>query len=76
MSSTAIATVVKMLETLPEPAQSQVVEHLREYLDDIQDDRQWDETFQKTQPQLMAAARRAKQEIAAGQSKPLDYDQL
>jgi len=76
MSSTAIATVVKMMETLPEPTQSQVVEHLREYLDDIQDELQWDETFQKTQPQLMAAARRAKQEIAAGQSKPLDYDQL
>jgi len=76
MSSTAIATVVKMMETLPEPTQLQVVEHLREYLDDIQDELQWDETFQKTQPQLMAAARRAKQEIAAGQSKPLDYDQL
>ena len=76
MSSTAIATVVKMMEALPEPAQSQVVEHLREYLDDIQDELQWDETFQNTQPQLMAAARRAKQEIAAGQSQPLDYDQL
>ena len=76
MSSTAIATVVKMMETLPEPTQLQVVEHLREYLDDIQDELQWDETFQKTQPQLMAAARRAKQEIAQGLAKPMDYDQL
>jgi len=76
MSSTAIATVVKMMETLPEPAQHQVVEHLREYLADIPDELLWDETFERTQTQLMAAARHAKQEIATGQSKPLDYDQL
>ncbi|HKZ77080.1 MAG TPA: hypothetical protein VJ124_02065 [Pyrinomonadaceae bacterium] len=74
MSSTAIATIVKMMETLPDSTQNQVVEHLREYLDDIQDEMRWDETFEKTQAQLVATARRAKQEIAAGQAKPLDYD--
>ena len=30
MSSTAITTVVKMLESLPETVQDQVMEHLRE----------------------------------------------
>jgi hypothetical protein len=29
-----------------------------------------------TQKQLIAAARRAKQEIAEGHAKPLDYNQL
>jgi hypothetical protein len=76
MSSTAIATVIKMMESLPETAQDQVVEHLREYLEDLQDELQWDTLFKKTQPQLIAAARRAKKEIAEGLAQPMDYDQL
>ena len=76
MSSTAIATVIKMIESLPETAQDQVVEHLREYLEDLQDELRWDTQFKKTQRQLVAAARRAKKEIAKGRAKPLDYDQL
>lgn len=36
----------------------------------------WDRLFEKTQPQLAAAARRAKEQIAAGQSKPMDYHEL
>ncbi len=76
MSSTAIDTVIKMIESLPEPAQDQVVEHLREYLADLQDEFQWDMAFKKTQPQLIAATQRAKQEIAAGRAMPLDYSQL
>jgi len=76
MSSTAIATVIKMMESLPETAQDQVVEHLREYLEDLRDELQWDTLFKKTQPQLIAAARRAKKEIAEGLAQPMDYDQL
>jgi hypothetical protein len=38
MESTAIATVVKMMESLPETTQNQVVEHLREYIIEIQDE--------------------------------------
>ena len=76
MASTAIATATKMLETLPETAQKQAVEHLREYVASLQDELQWDVLFNKTQPQLIAAARRAKQEIAAGQATPMDSNQL
>jgi hypothetical protein len=76
MTSNAIATVTKMLESLPETVQDQVVEHLREYLADLQDKLEWDRLFQRTQPQLVAAARRAKQEIAQGHAQPLDYDAL
>ncbi len=32
MSSRAIATLVKMMESLPEILQDRVVEHLREYI--------------------------------------------
>jgi hypothetical protein len=42
MSSKAIATVQKMLESLPEEAQERVVEHLREYILDLQDELEWD----------------------------------
>ena len=76
MSSAAIATVIKMMESLPEPSQQQVVEHLRQYFEEIQDELRWDALFEKTQPQLIAAARRAKQQIAAGQSNPMDYNGL
>jgi hypothetical protein len=76
MSSAVIATVVKMMETLPEPVQDRVADHLREYIEDLRDELQWDATFKKTQPQLIAAARRAKQEMAAGHAKPLDPEQL
>ena len=76
MSSAAIFTVIKMLESLPETAQEQVVEHLREYGEDLRDELEWDSVFARTQPQLTAAAKRAKQEIAAGRANPLDDKQL
>jgi hypothetical protein len=76
MSSNAIATLVRMIESLPEPVQDQVIEHLREYLLDLQDELEWDRQFKKTQKQLVAAAKRARREIAKGHAKPMDYDKL
>lgn len=76
MESTAIVTVAKMMETLPETARDQVAEHLREYIAELQDEALWDAQFRQTQTQLVAAAQRARQEIAEGQAKPMDYDQL
>lgn len=73
MSSTAIATVAGMLESLPEAVQDQVIEHLREYLTDLQDELEWNDQFKRTQAQLAAAARRA---IAEGHAQPLDHDRL
>lgn len=76
MSSTAIATIVKMMETLPEDIQKQVVEHVRSYIVEMEDDLRWDALFAKTQSQLAAAARRAKQEIAEGLAKPMNIGKL
>ncbi len=76
MTSKAIATVVRMMESLPEPAQEQIVAHLRRYLEELQDEHRWDSLFQRTKPQLIAAAKRAKEEIAAGQAEPLDPHRL
>ena len=76
MLSTAIATVTRMMESLPETVQIQVMEHLRDYIEDLQDEGRWDVSFKKTQRELAAAAQRTKQEIANGQAKPMDYDRL
>jgi len=56
--------------------QDQVIEHLREYLADMQDEMIWDTQFERTQPQLAAAARLARQQIADGLAQPLDFSQL
>ena len=76
MSTPTISTVVKMLESLPQSAQEQVVERLREYIADLQDDLEWNAQFSRTQEGLVAAARRAKEQIAAGKAEPMQLDQL
>jgi len=76
MESTAINTVVKMLETLPESVQDQVVEHIREYIVEMQDEAKWDKAFKKSQKQLIIAAKNAKKEVLNGQAIPMDHKQL
>lgn len=76
MSSSAITTVVTMMEFLPAALQEQVADHLREYIADLQDEQRWETSFQSSQSGLIAAAQRAKQEIADGKAVPLDYEQL
>ncbi|MEZ4708506.1 MAG: hypothetical protein R3A44_14960 [Caldilineaceae bacterium] len=76
MASMAIITMTKMMETLPETAQNQALEHLREYIAEIQAEQKWDKLFSQTQNQLVAAAKRARAEIAAGKAKPMDFDRL
>ena len=76
MASNAIATIARMMETLPEGLQNQIVEHLREYIAELEDELRWEASFNKTQEQLVAAARRAKQEIAEGKAEPMDLDRL
>ncbi len=76
MTSNAITTISRMMEKLPETLQNQIVEHLREYITELQDELQWETSFNNTQEQLIAAARKAKQEIAEGKSEPMDLDRL
>ena len=61
---------------LPQDLQDTIAEHLREYLADLQDELKWDNSFKKTQENLIASAQRAKREIAEGLAKPMDYDKL
>jgi uncharacterized iron-regulated protein len=76
MSQENIATVVKMLESLPDPQQERVIEYLKEYMADLEDELRWNNSFENTQSQLVTAARLAKQQIDQGLAQPMDYEQL
>lgn len=76
MSTATIVTITKMLETLPEPQQERVAEHLREYLKDLKDEIRWDKSFEKASSKLSKFARKARQEIAEGQSEPMNFNRL
>jgi DNA repair ATPase RecN len=76
MVSPAIATVVKMLETLPEETQSQAVEHLREWLADLEDEAAWDESFARTRTKLSEATQQVRKQIAEGKAEPMDFSRL
>jgi hypothetical protein len=64
------------MESLPVSLQERVTDHLREYINDLQDEIKWDNSFAKSQSKLVAAARIAKQEIAEGKAGVLDFNQL
>ena len=76
MLTPAIATITKMMENLPEANQQLVVEHMRDYINTIVDEKYWNDSFNTSQNNLIAAAKKAKKEIASGKSKPLDFRKL
>jgi hypothetical protein len=76
MESTATVTIKKMLEALPEQFQDRVLEHMREYIEDIKEEAKWAESFSKSQSKLVAAARQARKEISKGKAVPLNLEQL
>jgi len=45
MSSPRITTVLKMIESLPENAQNRVLEHLREYIQNLKEELKWEQSF-------------------------------
>jgi hypothetical protein len=64
MTSPAITTIVKMVESLPDDLQERVAEHIRELITNLEDDKRWNASFERTQDKLVAAARQAGQESA------------
>jgi hypothetical protein len=76
MTSSASATVVRMIDSLPEALQERVVEHLQDYIADVRDEAKWNESFAKPQDKLVAAAKKAREEIAQGLATPFEPDQL
>lgn len=76
MDTAAATTMMKMLESIPDSLQEEVVEHMRDYIEDMRDKTKWKELFSQTQDKLIAAARKARQEIAEGKASLMDVDKL
>lgn len=72
MDTSATTTMIKMLETVPDQLQEVVVEHMRDYIEDIRDEAKWKDSFSRTQDKLIAAARQARLDVGGGKSSPLD----
>jgi hypothetical protein len=72
----ATATVIRMIESLPEPVQDRVLEHLQDYIEDMRDEMQWNESFARTQDRLAAAARMARAEVSQGLAVSLEPNEL
>lgn len=76
MVTPAIETALKMLESLPEEAQTRAVEHLREWLATVNEEAEWDQTFAKPSEKLYEAAKKARLQIAEGKAEKMDFDRL
>lgn len=76
MSAASVATVVKLLETLPDAAQERVTDQLREYIEDLREEMEWDAAFAASRDDFVAGARKARRETAEGLAKPMDPKQL
>jgi len=76
MSSPALQQLVTLVESLPDSTQAQVIQHLQEYIADLQDEQQWEQSFARTQSALVMAARQARQQRDMGHAEPMNYDQF
>ncbi len=69
-------TAIKMLESLPEDVQDRVVEALRDLVEEARDETRWEDLLEGKRAGLVAAARKARKEIAAGKAKEMNYNKL
>ncbi len=76
MPSTTMATIIKMIELLPENQQENIATHLREYIADLEDKIRWDNKFRSTQSGLSKIAKEVKKEVSEGKAQGFDYEKL
>ena len=76
MPTRAGITMMKMIESLPEPVQERALEHMQQYIEDIRDELKWSDSFGSSQSKLIAAARQAREEILRGKATPMNFEDL
>jgi len=76
MPTSASITMMKMIESLPEPLQERALEHMQQYVEDARDELKWNEAFVKSQSKLVASARQAREEIVRGRATPMNFEYL
>ena len=69
-------TIAKMVQSLPESLQIVVLEELKEIVAEKIDDVEWNMQFEQKQDQLIAAAKKVKEQIATGKVEEMDYEKL
>ena len=63
-------------ETIPESMQNSVLDEIQAVITEKHDELEWNIQFQQSQENLIAAAKKVKDEIATGLAKPMDYKKL
>ena len=76
MPTSAGVTMMKMIESLPEPVQERALEHMQQYIEDIRDELKWNESFENSKSKLIVAARQAREEISRGKATPMKIEEL
>ena len=76
MQSPILTTIIKMIESLPEEKQEQVLNHLYEYITELYDEIKWDILFKNSQEELSKIAKEVRKDIAEGKIEDFDYDKL
>ncbi|MBU1181483.1 MAG: hypothetical protein KKF00_04840 [Proteobacteria bacterium] len=76
MPTSASITMMKMIESLPEPLQERALEHMQQYIEDVRDELKWNEAFGKSQDKLVTAARQVREEIVRGRATPMNFEDL
>lgn len=60
-------------QKLPEPEQDAIAELI---LDELTDQRRWDDNFARTQAQLARLAAKVREDVRAGRVRPVGIDEL
>ncbi len=69
-------TIDKMIKTIPESMQSSILDEIQAIITEKHDELEWNIQFQQSQENLIAAAKKVKDEIATGLAKPMDYKKI
>ena len=69
-------TILRMVQSLPESIQVTVLEELKKIVAEKIDEAKWNMQFEQKQDQLIAAAKKVKEQIAAGKVEEMDYEKL
>jgi hypothetical protein len=69
-------TIDKMIKTIPESMQNSVLDEIQAVITEKHDELEWNIQFQQIQENLIAAAKKVKDEIATDLAKPMDYKKL
>lgn len=69
-------TITRMVQSLPESLQVSVLEELEKIVAEKRDEVEWNMHFEGKQDQLIAAAKKVKEQIISGKVEEMDYEKL